>query len=281
MSTPAVLLYAPDGNQYQRYGGVRGSGLQLSRTAAVAGDGPNAWGTDGLQKYPFGTQMILQDGRKFRFTVAGGTLIVIGNTQQSSAPIAGNVNQTAVASALGSRTPQVTVGATSTTADQYAGGYAVVSVTPDGSNVYFINDHAAATNGTVQTLNLASGHAIRTSAWTTTSRVDFIKNPYDSIIIMPTTASGTVVGVAVTPLAAYLTTGQALSFGWVQTRGIAGVLTNGTVVIGEGVFTGITTAGAVTAVSTTYDEPYSIQVGFVARVAATTAFSSIFLTLDG
>ena len=275
------MLHCPEGMQYQRYSGVRGSGIYLGRGTGTAGDGPMAAGIDYLQRLPFGTQMVLMDGRKFRFSVAGGTVLVIGNVKQAAANVANHVDITAVASALASRAPTATLGATAATADQYFGGYAIVSVTPDGSNTYLIANHDAVASSGIITLNLAAGHAVRTSAWTTTSRIDLIKHPYDSVIIMPTAATGVAVGVAITPLAAYLTTGAALSFGWLQTRGLCGVLTNGTLVLGEGVHTGITTAGAVTAASTTFDEPFTIQVGRVQRVAATTAFSPIFLTIDG
>lgn len=283
MPTPAVLLYAPDGMQYQRYGGTRGSGLQLGRTAPVSGDGPGAAGQDSLQRLPFGTQLILQDGRKYRFSVAGGTALVARDVEQAAANVANHVGLTAIAVDTDAlrRAPTFTTGATVVDADQYAGGYLQVSVTPDIGSVYLINDHAAvASGGGTMTANLAPGNRVRTD-WSTATRVNVLKNPYDSVIVYPTTSTQVHVGVAVSALAAYATSGAALAFGWLQTRGLASVRTNGTVVLGDGVYVAATTAGSVSATTATFAVAYTRIVGYVARVGATTEDSAIMLVIDG
>ena len=284
MATPAILLYAPDGTQFQRYAGSRGSGRRLGRTAAVAGDGPGfiGVGPDSLQRYPFGTQMLLQDGRKYRFCVAGGTALVARDLQQAAANEANHVGLTAIAVGTDAlrRAPTFTLGGTAATADQYAGGYLQVSVTPDIGSVYLIDDHAAVASSGTMTALLAPGHRIRTD-WTTATRVNLLKHPYDGVIVYPTTSTQVHVGVAVSALAAYATTGAGLAFGWLQTRGIASVRTNSTVVLGDGVYGAATTAGSVSATTTTFAVAYTRIVGFVARVGATTEDSAIFLTIDG
>ena len=284
MATPAVLIYAPDGQQFDLYGGSRGTGTRLARTAGIAPGGQgSAAGLDSLQRLPFGTKMILQDGRAFRFARAGASDLVVGDVLEAAANVAGNINQTAVAGAAGLRSPQVTVGATSTTADQYAGGYANVSVTPDFGSIYLINDHAAATNGTTQTLVLAPGHQLH-NAWTTTSRVDFIKHPYDGVIESPaTTATGIPVGVAVSIIKAYNTNGQALAFGWVQTGGIASVLISGTIVLGgpmvaSGVAAGAASAALITIAGSTQSKERLI--GYAQILTATATTAPIKLILD-
>lgn len=279
--TPAVLLYAPDGMQYQRYGGVRGTGLFLARGTPVVGNGPGAWGSDTLQRYPFGTQLILQDGRKYRFAVAGGTVLVAREVQQAAANLANHVGLTAIAVNTDAlrRSPTFTLGATAVTADQYAGGYLQVSVTPDVGNIYLIGNHDAVVSAGTMTANLAPGSRIRND-WTTATRVNLLKNPYDSTIVYPTTSTQVHVGVAITPLAAYVAAGSALSFGWLQTAGLASVLTNGTVVLGDGVYVAATTAGSVSATTGTFAVAYTRIIGFVARVGATAEDSAIFLTMD-
>ena len=284
MATPAVLLYAPDGMQFDLYGGSRGTGKNLGRTAPIAPGGQGSTGGfDSLQRYPFGTRMVLQDGRSFRFSVAGAADLVVGNLLEAAANIAGNINQTAVASAAGARQPQVTVGATSTTGDQYAGGYANVSVTPDLGSIYLIDNHAAATNGTTQTLNLAPGHVLH-NAWTTTSRVDFIKHPNDGVIQSPaTTAVGIPVGVAVSVIKAYNTNGQALAFGWIQTAGIASMLISGTIVLGgpivrSGVAAGAGSAALITVAGSTQSK--ESLVGYAQILTATATGCPIKLILD-
>ena len=203
------------------------------------------------------------------------------DVQQAAANEANHVGLTAIAVGTDAlrRSPTFTLGATAATADQYAGGYLQISVTPDIGSVYQVGDHDAVASAGTMTANLAPGSRIRND-WTTATRVNLLKNPYDSVIVYPTTSTQVHVGVAVTPLAAYLTTGAALSFGWLQTAGIASVRTNGTVILGDGVYVAATTAGSVTATTTTYAVAFTRIIGYVARVGATTEDSAIFLIID-
>jgi hypothetical protein len=239
MSTPLVL-FGPSGEQFNQYT---------------------------TQRWPFGTQLVMQDGRKYRFGYAP-TLLVVGDLLTSAANVANHVNLTAVASALGTGTPSVTTGATAATANQYAEGFAVVSVTPDGGRVYKIDNHLANAGSAALVLNLAAGDTIK-AAWTTTSRVDLIKNPYDGVIQAPvTTITGAPVGAACSAIAAG-------AYGWVQTAGIAAILTQGTLVLGN--------PAAYIQVAARVGPPAAVTdgvVGFVQRVAAAAAWSSIRLTID-
>ena len=247
------MLYGPEGEQYNLYTGV-----------STAGSG---------SRWPWGTQMIMQDGRKYRYARAGGTLLVIGDVQQNAATVANHVGTTAVASALGSKAPQTTLGATAATANQYAQGYFVVDVDP-GKGLYVIDNHLAGTTATVY--NLAPGHAIRVAALTTTSRISLIANPYQGLIQFPaTTPTNGIGGIAVSAIAA--TTGE----GWVQTAGTAAVLTSGTVIVGN---IAVTTVGAGAAApgSSTSQILKEAIVGYVTRVAASGAWSTIRLSgIDG
>jgi hypothetical protein len=241
------LLFGPDGEQYNQYDGTRVTN----------------------QRWPLGTQLICQDGRKYRFSLAGGSALVVGNVLATAANQANHVDTTAVATAAGSRTLTTTLGATAATANQYSEGYAMVSVTPGAGETYVIATHPAAGSSETLEVTLASGQQVRT-ALTTTSRVDLIKHPYDGVIQFPASISGHPVGVACTAIAAG-------DFGWVQTRGMAAVLTAGTVVIGAGVVGDTATAGAAGPVAAA-TEPI---IGYVRRVAASTAWSPIFLLIDG
>ena len=243
------LLYGPDGEQFNVY--------------VATGLNPQRW--------PFGTQMIMQDGRKFRFAMAGGSTLVIGDLLTAAANVANDVGRTGIAAAIGARSPTLTLGG-ATTANLYAEGYWLNSVTPGGGDSYVIDNHLAGT--TAVAFNLAAGHAIRT-ALTTTTRVDLIENPYKSVIQTPvTTTTAAPVGVAVSAP----TTTQ---YCWIQTAGMASVLTSGTVVLGSPV-NNIQVAGAVgppenTTVATLAKQ---LVVGICQRVAASGAWSDIKLTLD-
>lgn len=249
-----VVIFGPDGEQFNQYTGTR-------RTN---------------QRWPFGTQLIQQDGRKFRFCSAP-TLLVIGDMQQAAANVANHVNTTAAANAVDVRTLTTTLGATAATLDQYFQGYASISVTPGAGQIYVFESTPVVASAGSFVGTLSAGHAIRV-ALTTTSRVDLIKNPYDNVIQSPiTTATGVPTGVAVSAIAA-------ASFGWVQTRGIASVLTSGTVFLaGEAIVpslaAGSINAALVTELGTT--QSTEVTVGRVQRVAATAAWSTIFLIIDG
>jgi len=245
MSYPSIEIYGPEGEQYNTY-------------AAAS------------QRWPFGTALRAQDGRMYRFARAGGATLVIGDLLTAAANVANDVGRTGIAAAVGSRAPTLTMGG-ATTANLYAEGYWQNSVTPGGGDSYVIDNHLAGT--TAVAFNLAQGHAIRT-AITTTTRVDLIQNPYKGVIQTPvTTTTAAPVGVAVS---APTTTLHC----WIQTQGMASVLTSGTVVLGSPV-NNIQVAGAVgppenTTVSTLAKQ---LVVGICQRVAASGAWSDVYLTL--
>ncbi len=188
------------------------------------------------QRYPLGTQLCFHDGRKYRFASTGGSTLAVGDLLQGAAGVSGDRAQTGVANAAGTRSPVVT-NTNPTAANLYAEGYLVVDTTPGGGELYVIDNNAAIAAAT-GTYNLAAGHAIRT-ATTTSSTTTLVKNPFQKVIQLPiTTGTGPIAGVAVKAL----TSGQ---FGWVQTAGMAAVLANGTLVIGDTASATRSAAGAV------------------------------------
>lgn len=191
-------------------------------------------------KHNVGEKAVASDGRIFRYVKAGGSNLVAGNLLQSPARVANHQACAALAAsatynAIGTQQILVTLGATAATANQYAGGLAIVSVTPGLGTQYPIVSHPAAGSG--QTLLLTVGIPL-TVALTTSSRVDLCANPYNGVIQSPTTLTGSPVGVCTYVIAA----GE---FGWIQRSGIAGVLTDGTPAVGSLVVAPGSTAGAV------------------------------------
>lgn len=261
---PDPILYGPESEVYNSY--------------AVVSPAPGNPGAGGTVAYrhvrPLGTQLVLQDGRKFRFAAAGASTLVIGNMLTAGALTASQQDLTPAAAAVDARQISLTTGAASAI-NLFAEGWAQVSVTPDLGNIYKIAGHLLMTAGAGDLVNLAPGHAIRV-AWTTSTRVNLVDNPYFRVIQVPaTTIASTPVGVA---LAATLT----LRGGWIQTRGPASVLGSGTLIAGNRVVTPLGTAGAVgpeTAVAAT--SKIEVTVGFCMFASATGAASPIFLTIDG
>ncbi len=262
----SAIFYGPDSEPYNLY--------SVNDPAPIDNGigGPIAY----RGKYPFGKQLVLEDGRKFRFSL-GGVLEVPGDVIQAAAALATSEDNTAAAGAVNDRIITFTHGAATTAINLFAEGYATISVTPGGGDIYKIASHAALKNATSgDVVNLAPGNALR-RVLTTTSRMDLSRHPYAGTIEAVTAViSGSPVGVAISAIASGGT-------GWLQTRGACGVLTNGTLLPGtRAVSPGAASAGAVspeTAVST--DSDVEVTIGTTLTVAASGAWSTIFLTIDG
>ncbi len=185
-----------------------------------------------------GTQGITRDGRRFRFAKAGAVDLVVGNVLQASAQIADHQLCGVPVTAVGSTAITVTPGATGGAANLYAGGLAMIGVTPDLGSSYIIDHHAAITASVAFTLYLATDDPIQT-AFTTATKLTLIANPYSGVIQSPiTTLTGAVVGVAVSII-------PANGWGWIQTGGPSAALVNGTPGVGLAVVVPGTAAGCV------------------------------------
>lgn len=174
-------------------------------------------------------------GRGFRYVLAGAADLVAGNVIQAPAQVANHLALTPVAAAIGDKTITVALGATAATANQYAGGYAIISTTPGNGYAYRIASHPAAVLSTSVILTLDEPLQV---ALTTSSRVDLQANQYSGVIQSPvTTLTGAIVGVASYPV-------TAAQYGWVQTSGPAPVLIDGTPAVGVSVSAPAAAAGA-------------------------------------
>lgn len=238
-----------------------------------------AGGTSGAallsgERFPVGMLGTTQDGRWYRFAQNGGTLAVPGSGYTGPVTQANYVNNTATATAAGATSVTFTQGATAITRNLFKGGTMTIDVSPGGGYTYGIDAHDAVASATSYAWPLAPGESVQV-ALTTTSRISLVSNPYRSIIICPTTTlAAPVAGFAISAIAAN-------GFGWIQTKGNAACLTDGTVIIGNLVALPSTnTAGAVVALSQTIGTTVIESiVGRVTRAAASTAFSTVFLDL--
>lgn len=184
------------------------------------------------------------DGREFVFVKVGASALTQGTLIQSSAIVAGHQGlATVAAEAVGSKTVTVTLGGTAATSNQYSGGFLVVQAGTGLGQTLRVASHPAQTNtggNLVVTLEDAF-----TVALNTTSVCSLLANPYQDVIVNPISATGSVVGVAIYPLAASTSTNY--SFGLLQTRGIVGVTSDALpATAGEGIAPSTTTAGDIT-----------------------------------
>ena len=262
----SVILYGPDSEPYNLYSAVspapgdNGSGGQIAQRGV----------------HPLGKQLILADGRKFRFALNGATLLVVANVIQGAAALSTSEDLTPAAGAVDDRIITFTHGGATTVINLFAEGYGVISVTPGGGDTYKIASHAALRNATAgDVINLSPGNALR-RALTTTSRLDLARHPYGGVLQVPvTTITAVPVGVAVSAIAAS-------GFGWLQTRGTCGVLQDSTAVVGtEAVVPSAAAGAAGPYTDTEANSNIEIPIGQVLVVAASGAWSTVLLNLDG
>lgn len=204
------------------------------------------------------------DGRRFRYVYAGGVALVPGKLQQSTAEDTTNwENLAPAAAAIGATAITITT-STTNAANVFAGGYMMGTVTPGQGQQYRIKSNAASAAGNM-TLVLEDPLLV---ALTTSSRLDFVPNIYSSVIVNPTTATGSIVGVAVYAV-------PINNYGWVQVGGTTNVLAQGTIVVGEEVGASATTAGAVVATTGVLAD-----VGYAVTGIATTEYGAICLNIN-
>ena len=183
-----------------------------------------------------GCRAVSNDGREYRYALAGGTALVVGKLQQSAAEITNHQDLTpTAAAAIAATSITVTLGNTAATANYYAGGFALITTSTGVGYMYRIASNPAANASATIVLTLDDAITIATA---TSSRVDLYPSPYQSVIVNPTTASSAPVGVAISAI----TNAQ---YGWIQTKGISNVLMDGTGVVGTAQVASNAVAGAV------------------------------------
>lgn len=210
--------------------------------------------TDASLSTEVGQRFKSADYREFVLVQNGAVALTSGVLVQSPASVGANHTGLAVVAnaAIGATAITVTLGGTVVTANQYAGGFAVISAGTGIGQTLKIQSHPAQTSTTgnvVLTLEDPLSVAI-TSA---TSKVSLTLNPYGStggttvatsgVVISPTTATGATIGVTLYPIPASTTTLP--TYGFIQTKGEVACLNGGGTAIGLDVMPSSAVAGAV------------------------------------
>jgi len=189
------------------------------------------------QYHKLGERLVTTDGRVFRYVKAGAVDLVAGNWIQSPAQIGNHQNLAVANASIGDSTITVTLGGTAATENYYAGGQAVVTITPGLGQAINIIGHPAQTSGS-GTLVLTLGEPLRVALTAANTKIDLVPNQYRGVIQNPvTTLTGACVGVAVYIIAAS-------EFGWLQRSGLCGALIAGTPAVGAAIVVPGTAAGA-------------------------------------
>jgi hypothetical protein len=209
----------------------------------------------------YGAEGVTEDGRHFRYVSFGGTTTIpAGTFVQAQLPAAQTNSQgltiTAVGTggqitsnlATGSTQLVITNGGTSFTQDQFAEGQMNVIVGASGSVTatysYRIKGNTAstATNG-YTTIFLVPSEPLRniTNLVPGTDTVNLLISPYSGVN-STTTTTNLPVGLAVNPV---INTSSVTNYGWVQTRGSAVAIADGSTILSSSNISPSGTAGQV------------------------------------
>lgn len=200
--------------------------------------------TDTSLETVLGSRWDLSDGREVALgQPASGTTVAEGKLYQNAALVADhqNCDVTAVqAYSNNGNTPAtvtITLGSTAATANQYRGGYLAVVDGAGEGQVLKIASHPAANSAATLTLTLEDGPS--TALSTSTSECSLLPATGNNLVIMPTTPSNAVFGLAMYPVAAE-------SYGFFLTRGLGNALGDATTpAVGCAISWSAATAGAV------------------------------------
>lgn len=238
--------------------------------------------TDASNASYVGQRFDLSDGREVVLVQNAGTAIGAGLLVQGPAIVANHQNLALTAftpySANGNQPAQasLTLGATAVTANEYAGGFAVVNAGSGIGQTLKIASHPSALSAGSVVVTFEDAPDV---ALTVSSKVSLILNPYGSdngatkdangVVVNPIVATGSLVGVTLYPIGA--STSSQATYGLVQTKGAVSCLNAGGTAVGLDVMASAVTAGAVAtfAVNTTSGDATGTRVGASTQAGVT------------
>lgn len=189
-----------------------------------------------------GQKFDTSDGRELALVQNGAVALVAGVLVQAEAEVTAHQKlamtvPTAYPATAGLFQFLVTNGATVLNVNKFAGGYAIVASGTGIGQILKIASHQAAANAATFVVSVEDPIQTTLDA---TSKITLVQNPYKNVIINPTTATGSPVGVTLYNIAAStaptynattgaLTANGVAQFGLVTTHGPAACLIDSTV----------------------------------------------------
>lgn len=230
----------------------------------VQGNDGDQFGDQVTALFPVGQKMELPDNRIFRYAEMGNTIGVANKLYQSEVPKAGWLTELIFETlAYGDNHAGLEDSSEAIIHNDFAEGYFLVEETADLGNYYPVASNLAVASGAPQ--QLANACFFKDGVFVVTEVADaaanvfnIIKNAWKDIIIKPASDQTALVsGVPPSIIAAN-------DWGWCQTRGIAGCLIAGSLILGQEVRPDETVAGAVAEMD--YDDTGNDSNGPVGRV---------------
>ena len=234
----------------------------------------------GNRRFNLGQALFTIDGRRFRFGSAGATLLVASTLVQAAVPTAGHILQTPVAAAVGATSVSTATTTTKVEINEYGEGMLLLTAGNTGENyAYPVDRHGAVAANGVFAVPLVRGSVVQVAIGTTANSASLYRNPFSKVVIAATAVTAPVVGVTVLPLAAYSTSAN-ISYGWMQTRGLAPVRIDATTaVVGQPVIQSGTVAGDAGLATTTLLLTNAI-VGNIVAIGSSTHTGLVDLRLE-
>lgn len=199
--------------------------------------------TDASNATVLGTKFHTEDGRELTLVKAGSVNLASGVLVQNSAIVAAHQNMATSTAAAGATSLTVTLGAGALAANYYAGGYVVVNAGAGIGQTLRIASHPSSAGSTTLVLTLED--SIVTATNSASTKTCLIAAPGNGVVINPTTATASPVGVTLYPIAAS-------SYGYVVNKGVVSCLSDVNVAgVGLGIMPSTTTAGAITVIAAT------------------------------
>lgn len=223
-----------------------------------------------------GSRWDLSDGREvILISAALSTTIAAGKLYAGPALVANHQNLTVTAfqaySANGNVPAKVTVtlGGTAATAQQYAGGLAVVNAgTGLGQTLKISSNPAQATTTGALVVTLEDGP---NTALDTSSKICLIPATGAGVVINPASASNTPIGVGLYPITS---TASVYQYGFLVSKGPTSGFADGAVTVGLGIAPSGSVAGAIAVAAAT-----TARIGRALQAAVDTEYRTIYIDL--
>ena len=224
----------------------------------------NVYAGSTTQGISVGSYAETNDGRGFRYVAVGTLALIPGKVYQGPAEDTTNYQYLGVAATTATGAVVVTIASSTTiAANALAGGLATVAGT---GYSYKIAANTATSSATGCVITLEDPLQV---TLTTASQLNCSPNPYNGVIVAPTTLTSAPIGIAVAPVAA-------ASYGWIQTRGLVGALVDASApAMAQSVAPSAATSGAVKlAVGT------QAAIGYMAQTGTSAKYCNVFLEID-
>ena len=225
------------------------------------------WTESSIQQHPLGAKGETGDGRIFRYGKTAEA-ITIGYLAVAPSIDTATITQAVTSTAaIGTKKITFTHGASTSTANEYAEGWATISFGTGIGQTLKIASHLAFTSGgTSSVLNLEDPLLV---ALDTTSKLDLTHNPYNGVQM--TTSATTV------PAGGALRSFTSAYYGWFQTRGVVGLFADATIAAGyEFVADGSVSGG----IDVTGTDAQQIKLGNAIQAGAQNYAHAVFLMID-